>query len=244
MFHPRNCSYTATSTASLGGAASRCRSRSHARSLPGHRRRLGSRRDRGRFALIAWTFLASESSCSPRCGRLRARMAATGAGRGENAVADAVARRHRVPATRHGQEKRGCCASGNVSLVMRGVHPGPARTFLVRSGILDSIHAFGASTLGTPFSSSSRCARQADRAGGRRLDHLRSDARLESIWSREGAFLMTTSSCCACIRHLVGHVLPLISEGADGQKASSGRRGSTSTRCPCTVCVLAGIGPL
>src|SRR5712672_3533209 len=49
------------------------------------------------------------------------------------------------------QEKRGMLRVWNVSLVMASFVLALLGTFLVRSGILDSIHAFGASTLGTPF---------------------------------------------------------------------------------------------
>src|ERR1700712_1975558 len=49
------------------------------------------------------------------------------------------------------QEKRGMLKIWNVSLVLATGILSILGTFLVRSGILDSIHAFGASTLGVPF---------------------------------------------------------------------------------------------
>ena len=49
------------------------------------------------------------------------------------------------------QEKRGMLKVWNVSLVLATGILALLGTFLVRSGILDSIHAFGASTLGVPF---------------------------------------------------------------------------------------------
>ncbi len=49
------------------------------------------------------------------------------------------------------QEKRGMLKVWNVSLVLASGTLAILGTFLVRSGILDSIHAFGASTLGIPF---------------------------------------------------------------------------------------------
>ena len=49
------------------------------------------------------------------------------------------------------QEKRGMLKVWNVSLVLATGMLAILGTFLVRSGILDSIHAFGASTLGVPF---------------------------------------------------------------------------------------------
>src|ERR1019366_776135 len=49
------------------------------------------------------------------------------------------------------QEKRGMLKIWNVSLGLATSTLAILGTFLVRSGILDSIHAFGASTLGVPF---------------------------------------------------------------------------------------------
>ena len=49
------------------------------------------------------------------------------------------------------QEKRGMLKVWNVSLILASGTLAILGTFLVRSGILDSIHAFGASTLGIPF---------------------------------------------------------------------------------------------
>src|SRR3954447_5322824 len=49
------------------------------------------------------------------------------------------------------EEKRGLLRVWNVSLIMGTFVLALLGTFLVRSGILDSIHAFGASTLGKPF---------------------------------------------------------------------------------------------
>src|SRR5205807_850719 len=47
--------------------------------------------------------------------------------------------------------KRGMLKAWNVSLVLASGTLAVLGTFLVRSGILDSSHAFGASTLGVPF---------------------------------------------------------------------------------------------
>src|SRR6201999_2697913 len=49
------------------------------------------------------------------------------------------------------QEKRGMLKIWNASLILATGTLAILGTFLVRSGILDSIHAFGASTLGVPF---------------------------------------------------------------------------------------------
>src|SRR5439155_401264 len=49
------------------------------------------------------------------------------------------------------QEKRGMLKVWNASLIAATFVLSLLGTFLVRSGVLDSIHAFGASTLGAPF---------------------------------------------------------------------------------------------
>src|SRR4051812_15421100 len=49
------------------------------------------------------------------------------------------------------QERRGMLRTWNVSLVLATGVLAILGTFLVRSGVLNSIHAFGASTLGVPF---------------------------------------------------------------------------------------------
>src|SRR3712207_8838900 len=65
-------------------------------------------------------------------------------------------------------------------------------TFLVRSGILDSIHAFGESTLGKYFLVfiAIVLAGPAALVLSRR-DDLRSEARLDSLASPEASFLLT-----------------------------------------------------
>src|SRR3989440_506249 len=89
------------------------------------------------------------------------------------------------------QEKRGMLKVWNVSLVLATGVLAVLGTFLVRSGILDSIHAFGASTLGKPF-----VAFIALLAAGSialvvsRRDLLRTENRLDSLLSREAMFLL------------------------------------------------------
>src|ERR671911_1956145 len=83
------------------------------------------------------------------------------------------------------QEKRGMLKTWNVSLVLATGVLAILGTFLVRSGVLNSIHAFGASTLGVPF-----LALIATMIGGSiwlvssRAAELRSEHRLGSLLSR------------------------------------------------------------
>src|SRR5437868_11389311 len=84
------------------------------------------------------------------------------------------------------QEKRGMLKVWNVSLILGSGTLAILGTFLVRSGILDSIHAFGASTLGVPF-----VVLIAVMVIGSiwlvvsRRAQLRSEAQLDSLLSRE-----------------------------------------------------------
>src|SRR4051794_5654973 len=84
------------------------------------------------------------------------------------------------------QERRGMLKVWNVSLVLATGVLAILGTFLVRSGILESIHAFGASTLGIPFLALivtmvvGSIALVASRAS-----ELRSEHRLDSLLSRE-----------------------------------------------------------
>src|SRR5689334_9261389 len=89
------------------------------------------------------------------------------------------------------QEKRGTLRAWNVTLALGTGLLAILGTFLVRSGILESIHAFGASTLGLPFLAfigllAVGCAGLVLA----RLDQLRSPARLESLLSREAVFVL------------------------------------------------------
>ena len=146
------------------------------------------------------------------------------------------------------EEKRGMLRVWNVSLVMASFVLALLGTFLVRSGILDSIHAFGASTLGKPFLFFiSACALGSVALVVSRLDHLRSDAKLESIWSREGAFLLNNLVLVALAFVIWwGTFFPLISEALNGKKASVGPPWFDRYTVPLALLLvlLAGIGPV
>ena len=146
------------------------------------------------------------------------------------------------------EEKRGMLRVWNVSLVMASFILALLGTFLVRSGILDSIHAFGASTLGRPFLFFiAACAVGSTALVVSRLDHLRSEAKLESIWSREGAFLLNNLVLVALAFVIWwGTFFPLISEALSGNKASVGPPWFDRYTVPLALILvlLAGIGPL
>jgi cytochrome c-type biogenesis protein CcmF len=146
------------------------------------------------------------------------------------------------------QEKRGMLKVWNVSLVLATGVLAILGTFLVRSGILDSIHAFGASTLGVPF-----LVLIATMIAGSiflvasRASELRSEHRLDSLLSREAIFLLNNLVLvlmCAAIWW--GTFFPLISEAITGRRASIGPPWFDQFTVPLALALvlLSGIGPL
>jgi cytochrome c-type biogenesis protein CcmF len=122
------------------------------------------------------------------------------------------------------QEKRGMLKVWNVSLIMGSFALALIGTFLVRSGILDSIHAFGASTLGVPFVIFIALVV----VGSvllvvSRLDILRAPSQLASLLSREAVFLLNNLVLVSLAFVIFwGTFFPLISEAVTGTKASVG----------------------
>ena len=146
------------------------------------------------------------------------------------------------------QEKRGMLKVWNVSLVLATGVLAILGTFLVRSGILESIHAFGASTLGIPF-----LVLIVTMIGGSialvmsRAESLRSEHRLDSLLSREAAFLLNNLVLVAlCFVVFWGTFFPLISEAVTGEEASVGPPWFDRYITPLALLLvlLAGIGPL
>jgi cytochrome c-type biogenesis protein CcmF len=146
------------------------------------------------------------------------------------------------------QEKRGMLKVWNVSLVLATGVLAILGTFLVRSGILESIHAFGASTLGVPF-----LVLIGAMIGGSiflvasRASELRSEHRLDSLLSREAVFLLNNLVLvlmCAAIWW--GTFFPLISEALTGRRASIGPPWFDQFTVPLALALvlLSGIGPL
>jgi cytochrome c-type biogenesis protein CcmF len=146
------------------------------------------------------------------------------------------------------QEKRGMLKVWNVSLVLATGVLAILGTFLVRSGILQSIHAFGASTLGVPFLAlivlmiAGSIVLVASRA-----ESLRSEHRLDSLFSREAAFLLNNLVLVAlCFVVFWGTFFPLISEAFTGHEASVGPPWFDRYITPLALILvlLSGVGPL
>jgi cytochrome c-type biogenesis protein CcmF len=202
-----------------------------------------------RFALIAWTFLGLGIM-------LGALWSYSELGWGGYWAWDPVENASLMPwlagtAFLHSimvQEKRGMLKVWNVSLVIATFVLALLGTFLVRSGILDSIHAFGASTLGVPFIVFIGLVLVGSVALVlSRLDDLRSEARIDSLFSREAVFLLNNLVLVGlCFVIFWGTFFPLISEAVTGTKASVGPPWFDRYTVPLALALvlLSGIGPV
>jgi cytochrome c-type biogenesis protein CcmF len=146
------------------------------------------------------------------------------------------------------QEKRGMLKTWNASLALATGTLAVLGTFLVRSGILDSIHAFGASTLGTPFLVliGTMVAGSVALVVWRR-EALRSEHKLDSLLSREAIFLVQNVVLVGlCFAIFWGTFFPLISEALSGTRHSLGPPWFDRYTVPLALVLvlLTGIGPL
>jgi cytochrome c-type biogenesis protein CcmF len=202
-----------------------------------------------RFALIAWTFLGAGIM-------LGALWSYTELGWGGYWAWDPVENASLMPwligtAFIHSimvQEKRGMLRIWNVSLIVATFVLALLGTFLVRSGILDSIHAFGASTIGKQFLVFIAIVIVGSTALViSRLDDLRSTAKLDSLMSREAFFLVNNLVLVGlCVVIFWGTFFPLISEALSGEEASVGPPWFNRVTTPLALVLvaLAAIGPM
>ena len=136
----------------------------------------------------------------------------------------------------------------NVSLIVAAFSLALLGTFLVRSGILDSIHAFGASTVGPPILVLIGCVLLGSVALiVSRIDDLRPERRLDSAFSREAIFLVNNLllvGLCAVI--FWGTFFPLVSEAITGTRSSVGPPFFNRLATPIAIAIVlfTGIGPL
>ena len=136
----------------------------------------------------------------------------------------------------------------NASLVLATGTLAIMGTFLVRSGVLNSIHAFGGQTLGVPFVVLIGVLI----AGSiylvvTRRDMLRSEHRIDSLLSRESAFLANNVVLVGlCFVIFWGTYFPLISEALTGKAASVGPPWFDRYTVPLALVLvlLSGIGPV
>ena len=122
------------------------------------------------------------------------------------------------------QERRGMLRVWNLSLLCATFALTILGTFLTRSGVLDSVHAFSDSTVG-PLLLAFFAVIVVVTVGlvAWRGDRLRSPARIDSPASREGAFLLNNIVFAAfAFVVLLGTVFPLISEALNNDKVTVG----------------------
>lgn len=121
-------------------------------------------------------------------------------------------------------------------------------TMLTRSGLVQSVHAFGISSIGNYFTAFLAISIAAtvwlilDR-----LDFLKSESHLESVVSRESGFLFNNLVLLAsCFAVLWGTLFPVISEAVTGEKISVDAPFFNRVNIPIGLFLLflTGVGPL
>ena len=146
------------------------------------------------------------------------------------------------------QEKKGMMKVWNMVLISATFFLCIFGTFLTRSGVVSSVHAFAQSPIGTYF--------VVFLAIGiaatiflilSRLGYLRSEARLESVVSRESSFMFNNLILLAsCFAVLWGTLFPVISEAVTGEKISVDAPFFNRINVPIGLGLLflTGVGPL
>jgi cytochrome c-type biogenesis protein CcmF len=146
------------------------------------------------------------------------------------------------------QEKKGMMKVWNVVLVSTTFFLCIFGTFLTRSGIVNSVHAFAQSSIGTYF-----VGFMAIGIAGTvylilsRVEFLKSEAHLESVLSRESSFLFNNLVLLAsCFAVLWGTLFPVISEAITGEQISVDAPFFNRVQIPIAMflMLLTGVGPL
>jgi cytochrome c-type biogenesis protein CcmF len=146
------------------------------------------------------------------------------------------------------QEKKGLLKTWNVVLVTLTFLLTVLGTFLTRSGVLWSIHAFANAPLGRYFLAFlcvTTVFSLAVLVWRRRV--LRSSGRIESVVSKESAFLLNNVLFVgSAFAVLWGTVFPLVSQAVTGHKIMVDSPFYNAVNLPLAICILLlmGIGPL
>jgi cytochrome c-type biogenesis protein CcmF len=146
------------------------------------------------------------------------------------------------------QEKRGMLRKWNVVLVVTTFLLAIFGTFITRSGIIESVHSFAQSPVGTWFASFFLLATGTTiYFVSTRLRDLEAKAGLESMVSREAAFLYNNLVLVGiAFSVLWGTLFPILSEWVRGSKITVGPPFFNTVNVPLGLLLLAltGIGPL
>jgi len=146
------------------------------------------------------------------------------------------------------QEKKGMMKVWNMVLISGTFFLCIFGTFLTRSGVVSSVHAFAQSPIGKYFVYFLAIGIAAvlylilDR-----LKYLKSEARLESVVSRESSFMFNNLILLAsCFAVLWGTLFPVISEAVTGEKISVDAPFFNRINVPIGLglMLLTGVGPL
>jgi cytochrome c-type biogenesis protein CcmF len=146
------------------------------------------------------------------------------------------------------QEKRGMLRKWNVTLVVSAFLLSIFGTFITRSGVISSVHSFAQSPVGKWFAGFLILSIVVTAyLVSTRLNDLRSTAELESMVSREAAFLYNNLVLVGiAFSVLWGTLFPIISEAVRGTKITVGPPFFNTVNIPLglLLLLLTGIGPL
>ncbi len=146
------------------------------------------------------------------------------------------------------QEKRGMMRVWNVWLVFTTFILTIFGTFLTRSGVVSSVHAFAQSSIGNWFLGFIGLTLLVCFVSyWRNRDYLRSDNTLDSLVSRESSFLFNNLILLvACVAVISGTLFPVLSEWVRGTKISVGAPFFNKVNLPIGLFLLflTGVGPL
>ena len=146
------------------------------------------------------------------------------------------------------QERRGMLRAWNMALIMIAFFLSIFGTFVVRSGILASVHAFALSAIGPYFLTFLALAIAGSLAlFFWRLPRLKSENQLDALLSREAAFLINNLLFLGVTFAIFwGTIYPLVAEALADQKVSVGPPYFKQVAGPLLggLLLLMGIGPL
>ncbi len=146
------------------------------------------------------------------------------------------------------QEKRGMMKVWNVWLVFATFLMCILGTFLTRSGVVSSVHAFAQSNLGNWFVGFIGIVLLVCLGAYlKNRDYLKSENQLDSIVSRESSFLFNNLLfLVACVAILSGTLFPVFSEWFTGDRISVGAPFFNKVNIPIGLLILflTGVGPL
>src|SRR5215471_12827927 len=146
------------------------------------------------------------------------------------------------------QEKKGMLKIWNMVLVIMAYIMSIFGTFLTRSGVVNSVHAFAQSSIGGYFAAFLIIAL----SGALyllfdRLPYLKSENQMESMVSRESSFLFNNLILlAACFAVFWGTMFPVISQAVTGTKITVSAPFFNKVNVPIAIFLmfLTGVGPL